>query len=110
MKTKIYMGGKITGDENFMEKFGSYEESLKMRGYIVLNPALLPFGMGYEDYMNICYAMIDVANEVWLLPDWLQSSGAKRERLYALSKKKIVKYLDSNHTVHDCLIDALKES
>ena len=89
---KIYIAGKITGDENYRAKFKAAEDSFTSYGNIVLNPAELPEGMGYEDYMTICYAMIEVADHVWFLKDWIESPGAKREHEYALRAGKEISY------------------
>ena len=32
--------------------------------------------------MKICFAMIDVADEVYFLPDWEESGGAQLEKAY----------------------------
>lgn len=87
---KIYIAGKITGEPNFKELFGKAKEKLQNEGNIVLNPAELPAGLEYEEYMGICFAMIDVADEVHLLHNWQDSSGAVRESLYAECKLKVV--------------------
>ena len=44
---------------------------------------MLPEGMEPGDYMRICFSMIDCADVVVLLPDWVESAGAKLERAYA---------------------------
>ena len=79
---KIYIAGKISGDRNYFEKFEQAQDELEAQGHIVLNPAQLPEGMSKAEYMRICFAMIDCADCVCLLPDWTQSEGAKLERQY----------------------------
>lgn len=91
MKKKTYIAGKITGDLNYKEKFKKVQYILEAKGYIVLNPAELPEGMEYEDYMEICFAMIRQVDEVHFLEDWRDSKGAIREWNYAKAyKKKVV--------------------
>ena len=81
---KIYIAGKITGDENYREKFRKQEERLREEGHIVLNPASLPEGLKNEEYARICVAMMSVADCVAFIPDWKESHGAQVE--YALCK------------------------
>lgn len=88
MAKKIYIAGKITGDPNFKEKFKEVEEDLIDQGNIVLNPARLPDGMEYENYMEICFAMIRQADEVHFLDDWRDSKGAIREWYFANAHNK----------------------
>ncbi len=80
---KVYIAGKINGNPTFREDFQQQEDKLLSQGYAVLNPAKLPDNLGYEDYMHICLAMIDVADIVFLLPNWRNSPGATREYEYA---------------------------
>lgn len=77
MKMKIYIAGKITGDKGYREKFAAVEAALWAQGFTVINPAVLPEGMRPEDYMRVCLAMVEIADEVVFLPDWQESQGGK---------------------------------
>ena len=79
---KIYIAGKITGDPDYRAKFADAQRQIEAQGHIVLNPATLPEGMDPKDYMRICFAMIDVADEVWMTPRWAASEGAALELRY----------------------------
>ena len=96
---KIYIAGKITGDPNYRQKFKDVADDLERGGHAVMNPAVLPDGFGYADYIAICVAMINACDMVYLLDDWVDSSGAKFEKHYAeVTGKKInmpSKYTDS---------------
>lgn len=79
---KIYIAGKITGDPDYQAKFADAQRQIEAQGHIVLNPATLPEGMEPKDYMRICFAMIDVADEVWMMQRWAFSEGASIEWRY----------------------------
>lgn len=76
---KIYLSGKITGDANYRQKFGSMEEELLSYGYVVFNPAILPDGFEYEDYMDLDLLILSRCDAIFLMRDWRNSPGAKRE-------------------------------
>lgn len=80
---KIYLSGKIAGDDGYRAKFALAEHALKQRGHVVLNPAVLPDGLSSADYMRISLAMLDSADAVATLRDWNHSAGAKVEVGYA---------------------------
>lgn len=76
---KIYLSGKITGDANYRQKFGSMEEELLSYGYVVFNPAILPDGFKYEDYMDLDLLILSRCDAIFLMRDWRNSHGAKHE-------------------------------
>ena len=80
---KIYLAGKITGDPDYQVKFMRARVQLERQGHTVLSPAVLPQGLEPGDYMQICTAMINVADAVAFLPDWAESAGAQLEQQYA---------------------------
>jgi len=79
---KVYIAGKITGEPRYKEIFAKEADRQRAAGNIVLNPAELPEDMKPADYMRICLAMIDVADEVVFLPNFFGSRGATIERSY----------------------------
>lgn len=79
---KIYIAGKITGDKRYKAKFAAAAKALQAAGHVVLNPATLPAGLEQEDYMRICLAMLDSADQVTFLPDYQESAGAMVEMDY----------------------------
>jgi len=85
---KVYIAGKVTGDPDYKCKFATAKQAIERDGHTVLAPAVLPGGMSNADYMRICFAMIDTADLVVFLPDWLESEGAKLERMYCIYTKK----------------------
>lgn len=88
---KVYIAGKMTGSDNYKEKFNVAAEHLTRLGHTVMNPAVLPPGFEHEEYMHICYAMIDVCDGVYFLNNWKDSKGARMEYRYAeLSKRHIM--------------------
>lgn len=91
MKLKIYIAGKITGDQDYAKKFNTAAREYENSGYIVLNPAMLPEGMRPADYMRICFAMIDTADVVAFLPGYETSQGAQLELQYCLYTDKSVR-------------------
>lgn len=76
---KIYIAGKITGDNNYRAKFQEAAEKLEVLGHVVLNPAILPAGLEEPDYMQITLAMLNAADLAVFLPDYQESAGAMIE-------------------------------
>lgn len=82
---KVYLSGKITGDENYKNKFAVIEEELKKDGYEVFNPAIMPNMFSWEDFMKLDLLALSFCDAICLLPDWAESTGAMRE--YEEAKK-----------------------
>ena len=87
---KVYIAGKITGDPSFKSKFAAAHRELIYKFDVVLNPAILPKGLDYEEYMAICFAMLDVADAIYLLRDYKRSPGALRELERAKKANKLI--------------------
>lgn len=69
---KVYLSGKITGDVDYRQKFG---RELRAYGYVVFNPAVLPDGFEYEDYMSLDLLILSRCDAIYLLRDWENSPG-----------------------------------
>ena len=93
---KIYISGAITGTTDYMERFAKAEKELTDKGYSVVNPAKvneqLPEDTSYEEYMKMCFCMLDMCDNICMLKDFEKSCGANRELGYAIAKKKTVFY------------------
>ena len=102
----IYISGKITGNKNCKEDFAGAELFLREKGFNVINPCTaceLGF-FEYEDFMRVDFALIDVADAVFMLENWRDSNGAFRERSYARAMRKTVLYQEDSE-LENCLAE-----
>ena len=97
---KIYIAGKITGEteSDIQNKFFAAKTDLIRQGHKTMSPAVLTANQDFEheDYMHICYAMIDVCDAVYMLFDWQKSKGARMELQYAADHQKEIMYEDES--------------
>lgn len=94
----LYLSGPISGDPKYKEKFLAAEEYLgTWKGHTVLNPAVLPEGLSYKDYIRIDFAMLYAAEGIVMLRGWKKSPGARKELEFALAtgRKKIFYGIES---------------
>lgn len=93
---KAYISGKITGDDNYLQKFLDAELYLDKQGFAVVNPAaaliLFPKDTKYIEYMCNSLRLLDSCDCVYMLKDWQVSHGAKIEHEYALATGKSIIY------------------
>lgn len=97
---KVYVAGKVTGlpKNEIFRKFNGSVRTLKEYGHAVMSPAVLVLNEDFEheDYMHVCYAMIDVCDAVFMQRDWRDSEGARMEREYATDHRKRIIYEDES--------------
>ncbi|HAT1683822.1 TPA: DUF4406 domain-containing protein [Klebsiella oxytoca] len=80
----IYIAGPMSGYPDFNRTaFAMTATNLAAKGHTVLNPALLPDGLAYEQYMDIALAMLRCADTIWFLDNWEHSTGAQAEHAVA---------------------------
>lgn len=98
---RIYISGKMSGSEQnaVMEKFDRARRELEEAEHEVLTPTSLPQEEAYptlshQDYMHVCYAVIDICDAVYMLKDWKSSRKAREELQYAQNWKKKIFYED----------------
>ena len=90
---KVFLSGGISIDKNYRKKFYGTELFLShYYKYIVLNPCVFPLGLSHDEYMHMCYAMIDVSDSVYFLKGWDDSVGSQAEMKYAIEHGKQVMY------------------
>lgn len=94
MRRKVYIAGKITGDKNYRDKFAKIAKRYRASGFTVINPAVLPAGMKTEDYAKICFEMLNAADMIVFLPDYIDSYGARLEMNYCQYIGKPVRILE----------------
>lgn len=86
--SKIYIAGKITGTNDYMERFSKAERFLRNNGFETINPArissaLPPESTSYEDYIKLGLTLLDSCCSIYMLAGWKQSNGALLEFQYA---------------------------
>lgn len=99
----VFISGPISGYANHNHPaFNRKCEELRKEGHFVLNPASLPVGMEHDQYMHVCYAMIDIADIVYFLYGWQASRGARKEFDYAIANGKQLEFeeaIDYKHLI-----------
>jgi hypothetical protein len=55
-----------------------------------MNPAVLPEGFEWEDYMAICIPMLTCCEYIVMLDGWQKSQGARVELIEAVKQHKII--------------------
>lgn len=78
---KVYLSGRITGTEDFVERFNMYENVLKIQGYHVINPLKLNHKKNatWLEYIITDITALAGCDAIALMPDWQQSAGCRIE-------------------------------
>lgn len=86
---KIYISGKISGTDDYMQRFAEAENAVKklFPEASVINPAkvtaALPEDTTYEQYMAMSFTMLDMCDTIYMMYGWEQSDGARLENSQA---------------------------
>lgn len=89
---KVFISGPITGVEDYREKFKKAEMELLEKGYTVMNPAVLPAGFEWREYMLITILMLCPCDAIYMLSGWEHSKGATLEYQYAKAKSMTIMF------------------
>lgn len=89
---KVYIAGPMSGIADY-NRPAFHAEALhqQQKGRIVLNPATLPDGLTQQEYMQICCPMVMMADEIIILPNWIDSQGATAEFNLAMKCGKVIR-------------------
>lgn len=91
----FFISGAITSDVNYREKFKKAQAKLVAQGHRVLNPIWLDDDIAkltHAQYLHIDFAMIDVAEGMYMLSDWQDSEGANKEHKHGFDNGKKMVY------------------
>lgn len=82
---KCYIAGKITGTNDFKERFAKAEQEVNRMGLLPINPVALPHNhdKSWASYMKECIAELMGCDCIYLLKGWDKSPGAKLEHSIA---------------------------
>jgi hypothetical protein len=94
---KVYIAGPMTGLPDYNRPaFFTAETVLQEYGHTVLNPAVLPDGLEYCEYMRISKAMLMCADSIYLLEGWENSKGAITEKMLVMALNLAIEYQAGN--------------
>ncbi len=105
-----FISGAISNDENYREKFKKAQAKLVAQGHRVLNPIWLDDDIAHlthDEYLHIDFAMIDVAEGMYMLSDWKISDGANKEHAYGNKNGKFIRYEEDEVNI-DSFIEKIK--
>lgn len=86
MNKVVYISGPMTGMKNLNKlAFFEAETRLQAAGFSVMNPAKLPDGLSYNQYMQIDMVMLGQCSAIYMLKGHENSKGALAELQYARS-------------------------
>ena len=85
---KVYISGKITGTDDYKERFIKASDKISKRGDIPINPVEfckdIPVESPWEIFMRRCVSKIPECDKIYLMRGWSDSRGAREE--YAIAK------------------------
>lgn len=109
MNNKVYIAGKVTGDPDYKAKFEKAEKKVRdisffdrngvqaaIAGWFFFEPvspaAFIPEGTRWRRAMAICIWRLIWCSHVYMLKDWRESRGARKEHRWAKFLHKHIIY------------------
>lgn len=99
----VYLSGPMTGcpDLNYPAFFAA-ESFAQAQGFLPINPARdAPEGWTWTQYMRRSLRLLTDADEIWMLPGWEQSRGARLEHTVAAGLELRIRFLRMQWSVCD---------
>ncbi|MGU5756794.1 DUF4406 domain-containing protein [Aeromonas caviae] len=88
----VYIAGPRSGVLEYnTPAFNDEALNQQQKGHVVLNPATLPDGLTQQQYMQLCCPMVMMADEVIMLPAWIDSQRATAEFNLAMECGKVIR-------------------
>lgn len=97
MPKSIYISGKITGlpEDQVRNNFSSAEFVLSQQGWNVINPLWIDLNGQEKTWANFMIEDLKAlipCDAIFMLSNWMESSGAKIEHSFAIAMGKEVYY------------------
>lgn len=91
---KIYIAGPISGTTDYEKRFEDAEREIQRKGHEAVNPVHVRSvietvgtnAIRYDKLMNICKALVDACDAIYMMPGWQKSNGARQEHDEARDK------------------------
>ena len=87
MRKRVYIAGKVTGEDrdSCYSKFKNAQTKVEEKGFDAVNPLKLIADrpLKWEEAMAVCLVELHRCDLIYLLPDWVDSPGARLEAHYA---------------------------
>jgi len=103
-KKLVYISGKITGDDNYKQKFDEAAKLLSDFGFTPINPTVIcDPKWTYTKQMHTCLNTLFKCDAIYLLDDWRESRGATAEYYVAEClgiKKLFIKDTKKENKIH----------
>lgn len=95
---KLYLSGSIKHDPNYVEKFATWENTLREQGHDVVNPVTILAHQPhfeYHDFMREDIRELLDCEGIAFIPGWEQSTGARIELNVAIAIGAKVIFLET---------------